>query len=138
MKKVFVVCAAVGIAMAAGVGCVAGNAPQAPAPCEAYQYTDPARPLIVSPGAKFAIVIASNRTTGFSWQFAQPINEKVVKLVGTEYVPSKSDLDGAGGKEVWTFTAVAAGQATVYLKYVRPWEKDKTPEQEAAYTVVVR
>ncbi|OPY75159.1 MAG: Chagasin family peptidase inhibitor I42 [Syntrophorhabdus sp. PtaU1.Bin050] len=138
MKRIFVVCAVVVIVMAAGVGCVAGNNSQVPVPYEVYQDTDPTRPLAVSEGAKFVIVIASNRTTGFSWQIAQPINQKVVKLVGTEYVPSRSDLDGAGGKEVWTFTAVAAGQTTISLKYIRPWEKGKPPAQEATYTVIVR
>ncbi|OPY76559.1 MAG: Chagasin family peptidase inhibitor I42 [Syntrophorhabdus sp. PtaU1.Bin153] len=138
MKKVFVACVAVAIVAAVGVGCVIGNNTQVPVPYEAYRVTDPARPLVVSPGAKFAIVVASNRTTGFSWQIAQPVNEKIVKLVGTEYVPSGSDLDGAGGKEVWTFTAVAAGQTTISLRYVRSWEKGKTPQQEALYTVIVR
>ncbi len=138
MRKFFVVCAVVVVVTVVGVGCVIGNNAHTSVPCEAYRVTDPACPLVVSPGAKFAIVVASNRTTGFSWQIAQPINEKIVKLVGTEYVPSESDLDGAGGKEVWTFTAVTAGQTTISLKYVRPWEKGKTPQREATYTVIVR
>lgn len=124
--------------MIAGSKYVVANTPPTPVSHETYQYTDPARPLTVSPGEKFFIVMASNRTTGFSWQIAKPINEKVVKLLGSEYFPAKSDLVGAGGKEVWTFTAVAAGQTTISLKYIRPWEKGKPPKQEAAYTVIVR
>ena len=138
MKKVFVGSVVIAIVMIAGLRCAVANNTQTPLSYEAYQYTDPARPLTVSPGEKFFIVIASNRTTGFSWQIAKPINENVVKLQGSEYLPAKSDLVGAGGKEVWAFTAVAAGQTTISLKYIRPWEKGKSPKQEAAYTVIVR
>jgi inhibitor of cysteine peptidase len=138
MKKVFVGFVVIAIVMIAGLRCVVANNTQAPVSYEAYQYTDPARTLTVSPGEKFFIVIASNRTTGFAWQIAKPINEKVVKLLGSEYLPAKSDLVGAGGKEVWAFTAVAAGQTTISLKYIRPWEKGKPPKQEAVYTVIVR
>jgi predicted secreted protein len=136
MKKVVVACFVVAIITVAGVGCVVANNPQAPGSYEGI--TDPARPLTVSPGAKFVVVIASNRTTGFSWQIAEPINEKVVKLLKSEYLSARSDLDGAGGKEVWTFTAVAAGKTTICLHYIRPWEKGKPPEREATYTVIVR
>lgn len=105
---------------------------------ETSQYSDPANPFTVSPGEKFIIVIASNHTTGYSWQLARSINEKVIKLVNSEYIPARSGLIGAGGKEVWTFVAVAAGETTISLKYVRPWEKEKLPEAEATYTAIVR
>jgi predicted secreted protein len=138
MKKIFVGCVVIAVVIIAGLRCTVANNTQTPLSYEAYQYTDPARPLIVSPGDKFFIVIASNRTTGFSWQIAKPINEKVVKLQGLEYLPAKSNLVGAGGKEIWAFNAVAPGQTIISLRYSRPWEKGKPPKQEAVYTVIVR
>ena len=138
MKGTFVVCIVWAIVMFVGVGCVIADKTQTSVSYESYQFTDPARPLSVSPGEKFVIVIASNRTTGFSWEIAKPFDEKVVTFLEKEYLFEKSDLDGVGGKEVWTFIAVAAGQTTIYLKYVRPWEKGTPPEQETAYTVIVR
>ncbi len=140
MKRVFAIGLAITVMVTAWGGCVAGlgNSTQKPGSEQAGEFTDPARPVTVSPGEKFVIVIASNRTTGFSWQVAKPLDEKVIKLVGSRYVPSKVDLDGAGGKEVWTFIAVAEGRTAIGLKYVRPWEKDKAPLQEATFTVIVR
>lgn len=138
MKATFVVCIVGVIMVFAIAGFVIANETQKTLTYESVQCTDPARPLTVSPGEKFVIVIESNRTTGFSWEIAKPYNENVVTLMGREYLPQKSDLDGAGGKEVWTFTAVSAGQTTIYLKYVRPWEKGIPPKQETAYTVIVR
>jgi inhibitor of cysteine peptidase len=140
MKKVFAICLAITVMVTAWGGSVAGlgNSSQKPGSEQATEFTDPARPITVSPGEKFVIVIASNRTTGFSWQVAKPLDEKVIKLVGSGYLPSKVDLDGAGGKEVWTFIAVAEGRTAIQLKYVRPWEKDKAPLQEATFTVIVR
>ncbi len=138
MKGTFVVCIVGAIVVLVGVGCVIADKTKKAASYETCQFTDPARPLSVSPGEKFVIVVASNRTTGFSWEIAKPFNEKVVTFLGKEYLPEKSDLDGAGGKEVWTFIAVAAGQTTIYLRYVRPWEKGIPPERETAYTINVR
>jgi inhibitor of cysteine peptidase len=80
----------------------------------------------------------SNRTTGFSWQIAKPLDEKVVKLVESKYVPGQSGLAGAPGKEVWTFTAVAPGRTTISFTYSRPWEKGTPPQQEKTYIVIVR
>lgn len=140
MKKVFAICLAVTVMVTAWGGFVAGlgNSTPKPGSEQTTEFTDPARPVTVSPGEKFVIVVTSNRTTGFSWQVAKPLDEKVIRLVGSEYVPSQVDLDGAAGKEVWTFIAVGAGRTAITLQYVRSWEKDKPPLQEATFTVIVR
>lgn len=88
-------------------------------------------------GENFTITLESNPTTGYSWQLAKPLDEKIVKLVGSEYVPSKTDLVGAGGEENWTFLAVKKGTTRISLKYVRPWEKDKPPVEEKTFLVKV-
>ena len=88
-------------------------------------------------GENFIITLESNPTTGYSWQLAKPLDEKIVQLVGSEYVPSKTDLVGAGGMEKWTFLAVKKGTTRVSLKYVRPWEKDKPPAEENTFLIKV-
>lgn len=137
MKKVFVVGFVIAAVMMAGLRCGVADDTKAVVANEA-SYTDPCRPFVVSPGEKIFIVVASNRTTGFSWQIAKPLDEKVVKFLESKYVPAKSGLAGAGGKEVWTFTAVAPGQTTISFTYSRPWEKSTPPSQEKTYTVIVR
>ena len=89
-------------------------------------------------GEEFTITLESNPTTGYSWQLAEPLNEKIVKLVGSDHVPSRTDLVGAGGQENWTFRAVNKGSAKIALKYARPWEKDKPPAEKKTFLIKVR
>ncbi|MFH1553175.1 MAG: protease inhibitor I42 family protein, partial [Candidatus Omnitrophota bacterium] len=65
-------------------------------------------------------------------------DEKVVRLVSSEYKAVESKLIGSGGKETWTFKAVGAGKADILFKYVRPWEKDTPPAKKEAFSIVVK
>jgi inhibitor of cysteine peptidase len=85
----------------------------------------------------FSITLASNPTTGYQWELADPLDEAVVKLVSREYKGPETKLIGAGGQEIWTFRAVSRGQTLISLKYVRPWEKGVAPDKTASYTVIV-
>lgn len=106
---------------------------------QSREYANPDVPIEVKAGQEFTIALESNRTTGYGWQLAEPLDENILKLVGSEYRSSATTpLPGAGGKEIWTFKAVAPGKTTVSLKYVRPWEKNVPPIQTAAFAVVVR
>lgn len=89
-------------------------------------------------GREFSSTLASNATTGYHWELAEPLDEAIVKLVGSQYQAPNTNLVGAGGQEVWTFRAVGPGQTTINLKYVRPWEKGAPPAETASYTVSVR
>lgn len=88
-----------------------------------------ADPITLAVGQQARITLSSNRTTGFAWGLAEPLDEKVVKLVGSEYVsPTPTPgLTGAGGSEVWTFAGAGAGQTTVKLKYFRSFDPPTTP-----------
>ena len=93
-------------------------------------------------GKEFTITLDSNRTTGFGWQLAKPLDETIVKSVKNDYQnapqnPDKTPRVGAPGKEVWTFKALKSGKTTIEFKYVRPWEKDKDPAETKSVPVVV-
>lgn len=89
-------------------------------------------------GEEFTVTFNSNRTTGYEWQLARPLDENIVKFVSSEYKPGPGRLVGEPGKEVWIFKAVKPGKTTVYLKYVRPWEKDVLPADGRAFVVMVK
>ena len=95
------------------------------------------KPLTVSKGTEFTVTLASNPTTGYSWALAKPLDAKFLTLVTNVYVRPDSRLMGAGGKELWTFKAVATGTAQVDLKYVRPWETNVAPVRTTNFVVVV-
>lgn len=89
-------------------------------------------------GQTFSVTLDSNPTTGYKWQLAKPLDEGILKLVGSEYKKPATKLVGAGGKEIWVFKATAKGRTSIRLKYVRSWEKGVQPVKEAAFTVIVR
>jgi inhibitor of cysteine peptidase len=101
------------------------------------------KPIEAAAGKEFSISLDSNRTTGYGWQLAKPVDEKVVKAVRNIYqeaAPAAKDgapRVGAGGKEVWTFKAVKPGKTAIEFKYVRPWEKDTPPVKTAKFQVEV-
>lgn len=102
------------------------------------EYLSPGEMVAVNTGRCFAIRLKSNPTTGYGWQLAKPLDEKIVVQVTNDYVHSGSKLIGAGGHEVWIFKAVGQGQAEISLKYVRSWEKDQPPARTNVFTVVVK
>jgi inhibitor of cysteine peptidase len=89
-------------------------------------------------GEDIVITLQSNPTTGYGWRLAGPLNERIVKLTRRDFVPSRTDLAGAPGKEVWVFRAIGKGVTAIAFEYVRSWEKGVPPAQEESYTVRVR
>jgi inhibitor of cysteine peptidase len=92
----------------------------------------------VQVGKEVRISLASNRTTGYQWKLAQPVNGAVLQLVSSQYVAPGEKMPGAGGTEVWVFKAVGPGKADIHLEYVRPWEKGQAPARTATYSVEVK
>jgi predicted secreted protein len=99
-------------------------------------FSDPAAPVAVREGQTFALTLRSNPTTGYIWQLAEPLNERIIRFTGNEYRSDKTGLMGAGGREVWTFKAVGSGETRINLKYARPWEKDTAPARTAQFRIV--
>ncbi len=100
-------------------------------------FTDPGKPVSVALGGKFALVLESNRTTGYRWECSGPGDASIAKFTGSEYMEPETRLVGAGGKDVLTFEAVGKGSTEIPLKYVRPWEKNIPPAKTAIFKVHV-
>ncbi len=88
-------------------------------------------------GKQFSITLAANRTTGYSWRLAAPIDPTTLKQVGDEYHAADSGAVGAPGEEVWTFETVGRGAVKLNFEYVRPFEKDAKAVKTAKYSIVV-
>lgn len=102
-------------------------------------YSDSSTPIKVELGKKFAIVLESNPTTGYKWDFSKPPDRSILEFSGSKYIaPESTPPAGAGGKEVWTFKAANKGTALIVLKYVRPWEKDMYPLETRTFVVEVQ
>lgn len=104
---------------------IAGCATKAPATVtspDIKQYSNPAQTIVVSVGEKFEIDLESNATTGYSWQGNEVYDEEMLQLVNSQYLPAQTDRVGAGGKQVYLFQALKAGNTKVNLTYKRSWE----------------
>ena len=92
-------------------------------------------------GELFIVTLDSNKTTGYSWNLSAISNTSVIAKAGdAEYInPTPTDplITGQGGQEVWTFEALAAGTATISMKYIRPWEAEAEPAETFEITVNV-
>jgi len=120
--------------VSASIPCQGTNAAKA----RMEEYLSPGETVALNSGCRFAVRLQSNPTTGYGWQLAKPLDEKIVVLVTNDYIHSESRLMGAGGHEVWLFKAVGQGRVEIVLKYVRPWEKDQLPAETNVFTVVVK
>jgi len=98
-------------------------------------FNDPEKPVSVAVGSMFVIVLQSNRTTGYRWEYYNPKNASVVKLMGIEYRASGTGFLGSGGREVLMFEAVGKGKSEITLNYARPWEKDVPPAKSVSFKV---
>lgn len=101
-------------------------------------YSDPAKIINIEPCEDFTITLESNKTTGFGWDIAVPIDDNVIKFVSCEYVAASTGLAGSGGREIWSFRAACPGKASIAFKYFRPWEKDVPPARRLTFNVVVK
>lgn len=94
--------------------------------------------VMVEEGKEFTVRLSANRTTGYQWRPAGSLDERIVKLVRSEYVVFDPGRIGGGGEEVWTFLAVGRGDTEITMEYVRPWEKGQHPVKTATIKVSVR
>jgi inhibitor of cysteine peptidase len=82
------------------------------------RFDDPTQVSCVAVGELFAISLAGNPTTGYTWQ--AEANAQYLELVGQSFELGGAGA-GAGGHEVFRFRAVNAGKAEVAFEYRRPW-----------------
>jgi inhibitor of cysteine peptidase len=95
--------------------------------------------VALSVGEPLKLELDSNITTGYSWEITEH-DQRLLKLADSGYAPSntgKAPVAGGGGKQWWTFTALASGHTKLHLAYHRPWEKGVPPVEEFEVTVEI-
>lgn len=87
----------------------------------------------VNAGHEFFVRLNANLTTGYSWEFAQPVDKVHLEFLGKIDEQEEEDdsagerLLGAPGFETLKFKALTPGHTVIALKLVRPWEKEVEP-----------
>jgi inhibitor of cysteine peptidase len=100
--------------------------------------TDPAQPVTAVVGQEITFALASNPTTGYSWQSLYD-NNSFSPIADTYTQDPKADknLVGSGGTQFITVKALKPGQAAVTFNYRRPWEKDTAPAKQQIFNVTI-
>jgi predicted secreted protein len=95
------------------------------------------KPIAVAKAQEFKIALESNPSTGNQWLLARPLDESLLKLLGTEYKRGRPGAAGSNGHEVLTFKALGEGKTQIHLKYGRLFEKDVGPTQTTNFVVAI-
>ncbi len=95
------------------------------------------KPMTVRNGDSFTITLRANMSTGYQWQLTA-LDETMLQLVNSEYIPYSTNRLGADGKQLFTFKALKAGETTISFKYAREWEKDKLPERQQIIPILIK
>ncbi len=90
----------------------------------------------INKGDSIRAKLCANPSTGFTWDYVID-NDEVVKMDKHEFVEAEGDLVGAPGVDVWTFKAIAPGEAVVKLEYSQLWEGGTKAAQSYTLTVKV-
>lgn len=106
-------------------------------PAGPAQFTDEDSRIEVVVGDEFQIILDSNATTGFSWDFETPADGAVLRLIGERYEPDESDLIGSGGQQEFDFIAVGEGSTLIHLWYIRGFDDPPEPTDQAQFEVIV-
>lgn len=106
-------------------------------PASEVAVTDPATRIEVKRGEVFEIVIDSNPSTGYHWEIVGMLNENVVLFNSRDYTADQPVMPGSGGVEVWTFSAVSAGETQITLGSYPPGVGGE-PDQTVVFEIVVR
>jgi inhibitor of cysteine peptidase len=137
MKTKLVLVCSVIVALVALGACTAALGQAAPEEMSVNE-SNAGKEVELATGGTLTITLESNPTTGFRWELARISEGDVMELTGNEFKGAENGLVGAGGKEVWTFKALAPGKSTITLEYSRPWAGGEKADQTFEVTVVVK
>ena len=98
-----------------------------------------AGPVALTVGGRATIELATNPTTGYQWELATEPDTTIVSVVSDEYTAAEAadGMVGTGGIQKVVLQGVAAGTTTIELRYVRPWETDRSGAETATFAVTV-
>ncbi|ABL05026.1 protease inhibitor I42 family protein [Mycobacterium ulcerans] len=95
---------------------------------EALKQSSIERDITLSVGDTLLVTLGSNYTTPYRWTEDATIGDPtVLNQISHRYVRPDTDVIGAPGTEVWTFTALKPGTTTITTGYASFVGSDNTP-----------
>ena len=91
----------------------------------------------VHPDDVVIVRLDENPTTGYQWA-VNTLDDKVLALQGSEFLPPGDPQFGEGGIRVFTFKAKTTGRAHIQLKYWQEWEGNGSIDTLFNVTAIVK
>lgn len=104
---------------------------------EVKQYNETSTSIQAAVGQQFEISLASNPTTGYTWEKSEAYDKAYVELLSSKYIGPKEAIPGAGGTHQFLFKALKAGSTTIKLTYKRSWESTAS-DKTITYNVTIK
>jgi inhibitor of cysteine peptidase len=96
------------------------------------------RVVNLKPGDTFEVRLEANPSTGYGWMVSAEKNS-IVRQKSMKFIRGGvGDIAGAGGRNVWKFEGVKAGNQKLTFSYQRPWEKGVPAVKTVWYSVIVQ
>jgi inhibitor of cysteine peptidase len=101
--------------------------------------SDDGSTVTLAVGEELTLTLGSNLTTGYSWKLGELDSRVLAQQGDVEYISEAEEgVVGAGGVEIFRFTAEEPGTVMLRLEYLRPWEEGVAPEAVFSVEVVVQ
>jgi inhibitor of cysteine peptidase len=95
------------------------------------------REVTLKTGDELELTLPGNPTTGYTWEKVAGDDKILVQQGDYKYTPD-TKLIGSGGKFVFSFKAVAAGETVLRFQYQRTFEKNIPPVKIFEAIVIVK
>jgi len=102
--------------------------------------TQPASPqdtVRVKVAGSFTIKLGTTMGTGFRWSLADSLYSDFLKLDSTKVYNDPQGKDNAPDTQVFYFTGIKKGIATLHFIHSRPWQKKDPPDKERIFHVYI-
>jgi predicted secreted protein len=86
-------------------------------------------PVVVTAGEPFAVVVATQPGTGFSWRITSGPDPAIATFDGDTLLPLGAVLPGSAQLSCFAFAATGPGETSISLACARPFEPDAAPAQ---------
>jgi inhibitor of cysteine peptidase len=98
---------------------------------------DAGKTIQLTIGDKLEVNLEGNPSTGYTWEVlsGQELLEQSEEI---EFTAASQQLVGSSGEMRFEFEAIAAGETTLTMGYLRPFERDIDPLQTYSVSVIVK
>lgn len=87
-------------------------------------------------GQNAVLKLKADKDAGYTWEIAEPWDEKVLEFVGKETISGASAE--ALGTEVWTFKGLKAGTIELLFRYADSTGQSSPGSKNAVFSVIVK